>query len=137
MGKRKMSNIKANMMRVLLSDSTAVEFAMGMFAFAQAPRIWSHPSVDKWLAFFVVSFGVVRLIAVTIGHLRLRLITAYCITFVWVYFILFTWLEAPVEYITGGVASALLNIWIAWRLQTEAHMYQKAAVAVKREEMEE
>jgi hypothetical protein len=127
--------IKENMMRVLLSDSTAVEFTMGMFAFAQAPRIWGIPQ-DRVIALFVVFFGAVRLISVVIGHLRLRLIVAYCVTFMWVFFIIFVWLEAPAEYVTGGLASAAINIWIAWRLQTESHMYKKAA-PFKREAMNE
>jgi hypothetical protein len=114
--------LKDNLMRVLLSDSTAVEVAMGMFAFSQAPKIWGIPQ-DRVIASFVVFFGFVRLNAVVFGNLKLRLVVAYCVTFMWVWFITFVWLEAPAEYITGGVASAMINIWIAWRLQTANHLY--------------
>jgi hypothetical protein len=127
--------IKENLLRVLLSDSTGVECAMGLFAFAQVPRIWGLPQ-DRVIAAFVVFFGFVRLCAVVLGRLRLRLIVAYCVTFMWVWFIMFVWLEAPTEYVTGGLASAAINVWIAWRLQTAQHLVTKAA-PVKREAMVE
>jgi hypothetical protein len=116
--------IKQNFLRVLLSDSTAVEMAAGFYAFSQLPKAWGLPQ-DRWNAGIVAALGLIRIYAVLVGRLRLRLIVAYAATFAWLYFVLFTWLEAPTEYVTGGVASAVINIWIAWRLQTLQHMHTK------------
>jgi hypothetical protein len=117
--------IKDNLLRIALLDSAPVEFAMGIYAFAQLPKVWGLPQ-DRILAGCVVFLGIWRLYAVLEGMLKLRLAVAYVACFVWVYFILFTWMEAPVEYVTGGAASTLINVWIAWRLQTESHLYKTA-----------
>jgi hypothetical protein len=127
--------IKKNFLRVLLSDSTPVEFIGAIYAIAQSmPKLIGLPQ-DRLLAWSVVATSALRIYAVLINYLRLRLIASYLITFIWSYFVLFVWLEQPSELITAGTASVVLNIWVAWRLQTEMHMYKKAAVAVKREEM--
>jgi small-conductance mechanosensitive channel len=119
--------IKENFLRVLLSDSTPVEFIGAIYAIAQSsPKLFGIPQ-DRVLAWCVVATSALRLYAVLINHLLLRLIASYIITFVWSYFVLFVWLEQPSEMITAGTASVVLNLWVAWRLQTEAHMYKKAA----------
>lgn len=129
-----MGKIKQNFLRVMLADSTAVEFAAGIYALSTLPKVWGVPVQDRLTSAAVVLVALLRLHAVLMGNLGLRLTAAYAATFVWIYFIMFSWLEAPAVAITGGIASALINVWIAWRLQTESHL-RKKAVTIKREEM--
>jgi hypothetical protein len=127
MEKRRMNKIKQNFLRVLLSDSTPVEFLGAIYAIAQsAPKLFGIPQ-DRLLAWFVVIANVIRFYAVLINNLRLRLIVAYVITFIWIYFVMFVYLLSPNEMIPAGVTSIALNVWVAWRLQTESHLYKKAA----------
>jgi hypothetical protein len=119
-----MNKIKTNIFRIALMDSAPVEVAMGIYGFSQLPKVWGIPQ-DRFLSGCVVLLGMWRLYAVLTNLLGLRLIVAYAATFVWVYYILFTWMEAPKEYITGGLASTFINVWIAWRLQTEHHLVKR------------
>jgi hypothetical protein len=130
--------IKDNFMRVLLSDSTSVEFAMGLFALVQMNKAFNTVP-DRVLAASVSFFGLLRLFGVLTGVIWLRLVIAYAATFMWIYFIAFVWMEAPVgydvvsrewgiQYVPGGIAAALANIWIAWRLQTQHNLITKAGL---------
>lgn len=117
-----MKRLKERLLRILYADTLAAEALMGFFAVAQAyPRLIYVPK-ERVLAACVLSLGVVRIIALITAQLWARLVVAYVATFVWIYFILFVFLEEPGEYLPGAMASTAMNVWVAWRLQTEHHI---------------
>lgn len=120
-------NLKENILRIVYADTIAAEFIMAMVGTAEAIDKFSITE-DRILATAVVIIGVIRVAALLLRQIWLRLIIAYVAVFCWSYFILFVFLKTPAEHLPGGLAALIANVWVAWRLQTEVHIRKDIAI---------
>lgn len=118
---RMITRIKRNLLKAVYSDSLPVEFIMATLAITQGTERLFIPE-DRTLATVIVCIAIVRVVALLLGIMWLRLATAYVAVFSWIYFIMFVFLETPSPHLPGGIVAALANVWVAWRLQTDQHV---------------
>ena len=116
-----MKRFKARLVRILYADTLAAEAVMGISAISIASSRLGVPD-DRSLATVVMFLGSLRILALLFGGLWMRLAVSYCVTFSWIYFVMFVFLDDPIPHLQGGIAFALVNGWLAWRLQTEVQL---------------